>query len=57
MGLNGGATTSGWVCGGPGLLTEEYNFSAQVVTAAAWASGGSLSQLELMLLLDHKMQD
>ncbi len=41
MGLNSGATTSGWVCGGPGLLTEEYNKSINTITAAAWASGGA----------------
>jgi hypothetical protein len=42
MGLNSGATSSGWVCGGPGLLTEEYNKSINTITAAAWASTPSL---------------
>ena len=41
MGQNSGPTSSGWVCGGPGVLTEEYNFSSNTFTAAAWASGGA----------------
>ena len=43
----GMGTTSAAVCAGgdPGYknITEEYNLSAYVLTAAAWASGGSLS--------------
>ena len=42
----GMGTTSAAVCAGgdPGYknITEEYNLSAYVLTAAAWASGGSL---------------
>ena len=44
MGQNGGATSSGWVCGGQGVATEEFNFTANTVTAAAWSSGGALPQ-------------
>ena len=44
-GSKGSPSTSGWVCGGQtpaatnNTSTQEYNKSANVITAAAWASG------------------
>ena len=50
MGLNSGPSSSGWVTGGyspPGsaqiLATEEFNRTTDVVTAAAWSSGGNMN--------------
>tara|TARA_R110002012_G_scaffold59953_3_gene156833 strand:- start:1872 stop:3674 length:1803 start_codon:yes stop_codon:yes gene_type:complete len=47
-GSNAGSATAALACGGsPGgatALTEEYNVSTNTITAAAWASGGSLNQ-------------
>ena len=43
MGLNSGATSTGWVCGGPGVLTEEYNKSTDVITPGAWASSNNMN--------------
>ena len=45
--MAGGTTSAGLAVGGPGgsaiSTTEEWNFTANTITAAAWASGGDLN--------------
>ena len=48
-GSKGSPSTSGWVCGGQtpaatnNTSTQEYNKSTNTITAAAWASGGTMN--------------